>query len=330
MEVSPHNPYPLSAISEATFNEAALAAFRHQAANVPIYREWVNELGIQIASINEWTNIPFLPIQFFTSHAVTDQPTAAQPLVFTSSGTSGQVRSRHIVTDPDRYHTSLFTGFSAVYGDPKKYVIIGLLPSYLERPDASLVYMVRQLMVASGQSAEHFFMHDYAALHQLLQELEQRQQPTLLIGVTFALLDFAHQYPQSLRNTIIMETGGMKGRGKELVREEVHAILQAAFGERPIHSEYGMTELLSQAYSTGHGLFQTPPWMRIQVRDPYDPFGTLPNGQTGALNIVDLANWHSCSFIATADVGKQFEAGTFSVLGRLDYSEIRGCNLMAL
>lgn len=324
------NPSFLLSINEQTFPEVALAAFRHQAKQVPIYREWVQQLGIVPDTVSDWQDIPFLPIEFFKSEKVIDQTLPDHPLVFSSSGTTGQVTSRHYVLDPLLYQTSLLHGFARAYGNPGDWVIIGLLPSYLERPNASLVYMVKQLMEASGRAENRFFLHEYGELQSLLQTLEDRQQKTLLIGVTFALLDFAEQYPAPLRSTVIMETGGMKGRRKEMIREEVHTVLQHAFGQPTIHSEYGMTELLSQAYSSGSGIYHTPPWMHIRVRDPYDPFAYLLHEQTGAINVIDLANWHSCSFLATADIGKTLADDTFTILGRLDQSEIRGCNLMAL
>lgn len=324
------NPSFLLSINEQTFPEVALAAFRHQAKHVPIYRDWVNQLGLDVKGINSWQDIPFLPIEFFKTEKVVDQPLPENPLTFASSGTTGQVNSHHYVVDPLLYKTSLLQGFTLEYGDPKDWVIIGLLPSYLERPNASLVYMVKQLMDASGRAENRFFLHEYEALQSHIERLEAKGQKTLLIGVTFALLDFAEQCPMPLHSTTIMETGGMKGRRKEMIREEVHDVLQQAFGPQPIHSEYGMTELLSQAYSKGAGMYQTPPWMKVVIRDPYDPFTHLTDEQTGAINVIDLANWHSCSFIATADIGKTFKHGGFTVLGRLDQSEIRGCNLMAL
>ena len=320
----------LFTLNEAQFNEVALATFFHQAHQVTIYRDWLHQLRIDPASIQSWTDIPALPIEFFKQHTVLDQPIPDNALIFESSGTTGQVTSRHVVPDPALYQDSLLAGFKRMYGDPARYVILGLLPSYLERPHASLVYMVQQLMAASGRPENQFFLHNYGELQALLLQLEATGQPTLLIGVTFALLDFAEQYPMALHHTTLMETGGMKGRRKEMIREEVHAILQEAFQVEKVHSEYGMTELLSQAYSTGEGIYHAPPWMRIQIRDPYDPFTFLSTGQTGAINLVDLANWHSCSFLATADIGRTHPDGSFEVLGRLDQSDIRGCNLMAV
>jgi hypothetical protein len=250
-------------------------------------------------------------------------------MIFESSTTTGNIPSRHLVKDLGLYEQSFLTGFQEVYGDPRDWCIIGLLPSYLERKHSSLVYMVDHLMRLSQIAESGFYLYDHGKLGRSLETLEQRGQKTLLFGVTFALIDFAHEYPLSLKHTVIIETGGMKGRKEELTRSQVHEILTRAFGAPAIHSEYGMTELLSQAYSSGHGLFHCPPWMKVLVREEDDPMTMMENGNArGGLNMVDLANLYSCSFIATEDVGRSYPDGRFEVLGRIDHSEIRGCSLM--
>ena len=305
----------------------ALEVLRFQAERCPVYGEWLRALGRDPGAVHRVEDIPFLPVSVFRDHRVyggTGEPEA----VFESSGTTGQRPSRHVVADLGLYRESLLSAFRLVYGDPAEYAIIGLLPSYLERPNASLVHMVKVLQEVSGHSDCGFCLDDHPALADRLARLEQQGQKTLLIGVTFALLDFARQHALPLEHTIVMETGGMKGRGEELTREEVHSRLMTAFRIEQVHSEYGMTELLSQAYATAEGRFTPAPWMKVLVRDPYDPFSLLPPGRTGALNIIDLANLYSCSFIATDDLGTRYPDGTFDVLGRLDHAELRGCNLM--
>lgn len=249
--------------------------------------------------------------------------------VFESSGTTQTLQSRHYVKSLALYEDAFFNGFELQFGNPQNYCILGLLPSYLERSNSSLVYMVKRLMDKSAHPANGFYLHNFETLANTLKELEQKQQPTLLFGVTFALLDFAEQFQIPLRSTIILETGGMKGRREELTREEVHLQLKKSFGLQAIHSEYGMTELLSQAYSTGEGIFRCPPWMKVLVRDEDDPLHVSKKGK-GAINIIDLANIYSSCFIATDDVGEVFEDGSFRILGRMDNSDIRGCSLLAL
>jgi hypothetical protein len=323
-------------------------------------------LGIKPGSITTVEQIPFLPIRFFKSHEI--KTTAFEPgAIFESSGTSGYINSHHLVKDISLYEDSFTRGFELFYGPVKDYCIIGLLPSYLERKGSSLVYMVEKLINLSEHPQSGFYLDEYEKLFAILNELsartpseEKRQQKTLLIGVTFALLDFAEKYfPDSyrepLRHTIVMETGGMKGRREEMIRQEVHAILKRSFSLDHIHSEYGMTEILSQAYSKGDGIFYCPPWMKIFMRDEEDPLNvqslvfsreSLAGSQiqgnrlmtndsrlttlTGAINIIDLANIYSCSFIATDDVGKLYKDGSFEVLGRMDGSDLRGCSLMVV
>jgi phenylacetate-coenzyme A ligase PaaK-like adenylate-forming protein len=314
--------------NERTFRAAALEVFHYQARQVPVYREYLATLGSDPSRITEPEDIPFLPIEFFKSHMVLAEDKTAE-LIFESSGTSGTAPSRHHVADPGIYRESFITGFRNFYGDPSQYCILALLPSYLERKNSSLVYMMDQLIRLSGHPESGFYLENLQELSGILRQRNTDHHPSLLVGVTFALMELAEQQPMNLEDHIIlMETGGMKGRRKELVRSELHSYLKAAFGLPAIHSEYGMTELLSQAYSTGEGIFRPPPWMRILIRDPNDPLSLLSNGQSGGINVIDLANIHSCSFIATGDLGKVFEDGSFEVLGRFDHSDIRGCNLL--
>lgn len=308
------------------FQSMALELYRFQYLHNPVYHQYVNALPSVGSAVRSILDIPFMPIQFFKSHQV--QTTAFEPsLVFESSGTTQSVNSRHFVKDPGLYRSSFMKAFELFYGPVKDWCIIGLLPSYLERQHSSLVVMVDELVRQSGHSKSGFYLYDHLQLQQVLQQLEQQQQPTLLIGVTFALLDFAEHFPMPLRFTRIMETGGMKGRREEMTRQEVHAILCNAFGLKAIESEYGMTELLSQAYSHGEGIFRCPPWMKVLVRQEDDPFDVRESG-TGIVNIIDLANIYSCAFIATEDVGAVDVQGHFEVQGRLDNSDIRGCSLM--
>lgn len=311
-----------------TFSRQALSTFRYQYARNKIYQQWVDALNININEITQLSQIPFLPISFFKSHKVVTgnfEPEA----IFTSSGTAGTVSSKHIVRQLDLYKRSFTKGFKKFYSDPHGWCIIGLLPSYLERKGSSLIMMVEELIKLSGHSKSGFYLNEFEKLANVLKDLEAQKQKTLLIGVTFALLDFAEQFSMQLQNTIVMETGGMKGRRREMIREEVHSFLQKQLGVSAIHSEYGMTEILSQAYSRGKGLFNTVPWMKVLVRDEDDPLLISEKGR-GLINVIDLANVYSCSFIATDDVGRIFEDGSFEVSGRLDNSDIRGCSLMVI
>ena len=320
-------------VNAGSFENIALEVFRYQYAYNPLYREYCDALRTDVAKVKELTQIPFLPISFFKTHAViasaggTEVPAA--PLVFESSGTTGETPSRHYVVDAGIYELSLLQGFEQFYGAPGEYVILALLPSYLERKNASLVHMARVLMAKSGHKDNGFYISEWERLQETLQRLEQQQQKVLLLGVTFALLDFAAAYPMRLAHTIVMETGGMKGRKEEMTREEVHAILKKQWHLKQVHSEYGMTELLSQAYAVADGLFKCANTMQVMVRDINDPLDVKTAG-TGVLNIIDLANVHSCSFIATEDIGSIAADGTFRVLGRMDHSALRGCSLMVV
>ncbi len=309
------------------FTGKSLAAFRYQAAHNALYREFLQLSDITPGSITTPEEIPFLPAELFKTRKVISGDILPEHY-FESSGTTGQINARHYVTDLDLYTESILNGFNLIYGDPAKYSIIGLLPSYLERKNASLVYMVHTLMQKSNVHRGGFFLNEWEQLQDLLMLNEKKSIPTFLIGVSFALQDMAEKIPMPLHHTIMMETGGMKGRRKEITRIELHAILKDAFQLQTIHSEYGMTELLSQAYSKGEGIFYCPPWMKILVRDPEDPFSILPVGATGCLNIIDLANIHSCCFIATMDLGKLHADGSFEVSGRYAVEDVRGCNLM--
>jgi hypothetical protein len=331
----------------AAWERLALEIFSFQYGHNGIYRRFCESLSIVPEEVHSIEAIPFLPIQFFKSHEVVsgtilsaDLSRAAiksnNDLTFESSGTTGSVNSKHYVKDPAVYEQSFLAGFEKFYGDPATYCIIGLLPSYLERGNSSLVYMVNELIKRSRNANSGFYLHDTEKLHQALLHNEAMAQKTLLIGVTYALLDFAAQYPMHLQHTIVMETGGMKGRRQELTREEVHHILQQQLHIDAVHSEYGMTELLSQGYSKGHGIFYPSDTMKILLRAEDDPFDVTKaispekKFNTGVINVIDLANVYSCSFIATDDMGKLYEDGSFEVLGRLDNSDIRGCGLMLL
>lgn len=305
----------------------ALELFQAQYGGNELYRAYVNALGVQPAQVRSVLQIPFLPIQFFKTHRVTTgsfEPAA----VFESSGTTGAANSRHLVKDTGIYIRSFTEAFRLFYGPVENFVVLGLLPSYLERQHSSLVYMVQEMIARSGRPESGFYLYEHEQLAQTLQTLEARRQPVLLIGVTFALLDFAERYQLQLQHTIVMETGGMKGRREEWTREELHAYLQQRLGVPAIHAEYGMTELLSQAYSAGKGLFRCPPWMQVLVRDENDPFQLATADAAGVINVIDLANIHSCAFIATEDIGRLHGDGSFEVLGRLDNSALRGCSLM--
>ncbi|MDR0955264.1 MAG: acyltransferase [Rikenellaceae bacterium] len=307
------------------FRSVALEVFRFQAEHCPPYREYVARWGIDPAQVSDIDQIPFLPIEFFKSRDV--YAGAKEPqIVFTSSATTGQVPSRHPVADLSIYEQSFSQTFSLFYGDPADYSIFALLPNYLERSGSSLVYMADRLM-AMGEGGG-FFLHGYSELVRQMEAAAGQGRKILLLGVSFALWELAENYRFSLPGLTVMETGGMKGRRKEITREELHTILCRSFGVEKIASEYGMAELLSQAYSAGEGLFRTPPWMAVRTRDVYDPTCTLPAGRSGGINVIDLANLYSCSFIETQDMGVRYPDGSFRVLGRLDKSEIRGCNLM--
>lgn len=315
--------------SKEDFEAVALEVFRYQYACNKVYNSYVNTLGIKPEKVNGMENIPFLPVSVFKTHKVVCGDTDKCDVVFESSTTTSGTPSKHFVKDVSLYQQSFRSGFKQFYGDIKDYCILALLPSYLERSGSSLVYMADDLIKQSGNTNSGFYMHNMGELAEKVNRLENAKRKALLIGVTYALLDFAERHPLKLNHTIIMETGGMKGRRREMPREEVHSILKQAWGINNIHSEYGMTELLSQAYSHANGVFRCPKWMQVAIRDVYDP---LHNGlveEGGAINIIDLANINSCSFIATDDAGVKHKDGSFEVSGRLDQSDIRGCNLMA-
>lgn len=307
------------------FDVQALALFREQFEQNPTYRSFCDLLNKTPAETESISKIPFLPISFFKTHQVTTGP-KKHTHAFVSSGTGGN-QSTHYVQDIGLYEESFLTAFEQFYGSADQYAVIGLLPGYLERPDSSLIYMVQRLIESSNDSDSGFYLDQHKELHDVLLEREAANKKTLLIGVSFALLDFADAYPCQVPSTIVMETGGMKGRRKELLREELHTILKQRLGVDQIHSEYGMTELLSQAYAPKNGVFFPPPWMRVLVRNPHDPLDVKQNGK-GCLNIIDLANRNSCAFIATDDLGEVHADGSFEVLGRYDAADVRGCNLM--
>ena len=313
--------------SEEEFIKIALQVFKHQFLNNKVYRSFCDLLYIHHSDVTCIEEIPFLPIQFFKTKNILSSTDKVQE-TFSSSGTTGSITSKHLVTDISWYETSYLKGFDYFYGDIKEYVVLALLPNYLERKGSSLVYMVDDLIKRSEHIESGFYLNNLEELAKKLVALDEKGQKTLLIGVSFALLDLVEQYKFNLKNTIVMETGGMKGKRKELVRKELHQILSNGFGVQQIHSEYGMTELLGQAYSKENGVFNCPPWMRILTRDTEDALSILPKEKSGGINVIDLANYNSCSFIATQDLGKVHTDNSFEIIGRFDNSDIRGCNLM--
>ncbi len=315
--------------SDKDFISKCLDTFLFQYNNNIIYSRFCDYLKVNPAEVSTLEDIPFLPIQFFKEHKVLSTKTPSE-ITFTSSGTTGATTSKHYVTELKIYEESYLKGFERFYGAVDDYSILALLPSYMERNGSSLIYMVNDLIKRSNHPKSGFFLNDFEKLKSVLMELEAENQKVLLIGVSFALLDFAERYQLELKNTLVMETGGMKGRRKELIRKELHELLKQGFGVKKVHSEYGMTELLSQAYSKGNSLFECPPWMKVLIRDTEDPLTVQPFGKVGGINVIDLANINSCSFIATQDLGKMHASGKFEILGRFDHSDIRGCNLMVL
>ncbi|WP_156308483.1 LuxE/PaaK family acyltransferase [Sphingobacterium endophyticum] len=313
--------------TEIEFNELALDIFRFQAKNNPVYGQFVDILGINPMHVNHYRNIPFLPIQFFKSQDIIVDNKNAE-VIFTSSGTTGMITSRHLVADTELYIKSFRKTFEKFYGNVEDIAIVALLPSYLERSGSSLIYMIDDLIKNSNQPESGYFLYNHEDLANTLNKLKENKTKTILFGVTYALLDFVERFQIDFPELIVMETGGMKGKRKEMIREELHAILCKGFNVASIHSEYGMTELLSQGYSEGFGLFFTPDWMKVLIRDTNDPLTLLDNKKTGAINVIDLANYNSCSFIATQDLGKFHQDGSFEILGRFDNSDIRGCNLL--
>jgi len=309
------------------FAKLALELFRYQANECPIYKDYIQLLRIAPESVNSIEKIPFLPIEFFKTHEVKCGDFTAEA-VFTSSGTTGQTVSKHHVRDLQLYVRSFTEAFHLFYGDEKNIVLLALLPSYLERTGSSLIYMCESLIKSGGNPMSGFYLNEHSQLLSVLQQCKDHNKKTLLIGVTFGLLDFAENIKESFQDLIVMETGGMKGRREEWVRARVHQFLSDRLGVQKIHSEYGMTELLSQAYSNGDGLFVCPPWMKVLRREVTDPFEINSDSGGGAINIIDLTNFDSCAFIATQDLGKLHSGGKFEVLGRYDHAEVRGCNLM--
>jgi hypothetical protein len=309
------------------FERAALSVFRYQSANNPLYERFLDLLSINPSDIQEIEAIPFLPISLFKTHLIKSGEWESQS-IFTSSGTSGQVNSQHHLRDKNWYNSISLKAFEYFYGPVKDYCILALLPSYLERSGSSLVFMVQEFIEESKYPQSGFFLNHQDDLTNILQKNKKEHIPTLLIGVSFALLDFAEDNPQDLSHCVIMETGGMKGRRKEITRMELHQILGDSFGSSRIHSEYGMTELLSQSYSKGKGLFYPGPSKKVFCRELTDPFQLVGAGRSGGLNVIDLGNIDTCSFIATDDVGRVYADGGFEVMGRMDGSEMRGCSLM--
>lgn len=315
--------------NQTEFEDLAIQVFNYQFKNNRVYRSFCDLLYKHPSDVKTIKDIPFLPIQFFKSHEILSSKNKAET-IFTSSGTTGGKTSKHYVTDLEIYKQSFTKGFLQFYDNIEDYVVLALLPSYLEREGSSLVYMVSEMISQSKHPESGFYLNNFSELKDTLISVDSQNRKVLLIGVSFALLDLVETYQFNLNNTIIMETGGMKGRRKELIRADLHKNLKAGFGVENIHSEYGMTELLSQAYSNGNGIFNCPNWMHILTRDTEDALSIQPSGKTGGINVIDLANINSCSFIATQDLGRTFKNGSFEVIGRFDNSDIRGCNLMVL
>ena len=324
------NPQDLFTISShKQFEKMALKVFRFQYESNLVYHEFCDFLNTDVQKVKSLEQIPFLPIQFFRSHEIVSTTDAIQE-IFTSSGTTGTITSKHLVTDVSLYEQSYQNAFSEFYGNIEDYVVLALLPSYLERSGSSLIYMVKDLIELSNNEHSGFYLRNYDELITKLVALDNTGQNVILIGVTYALLDLIEQHKFQLKNTIIMETGGMKGKRKEMIREELHEKLCDGFGVQSIHSEYGMTELLSQAYSLGNGIFECPSWMHILIRDTEDALTYVDYGKSGGVNVIDLANINSCSFIATQDLGKKYPNNSFEILGRFDNADIRGCNLLVI
>jgi hypothetical protein len=351
MTLSNINHRIFSIDSDRAFDTLAMEVFAYQYSHNVVYREFCDALRRTPANVENVTYIPFLPVEMFKSHEVVSFPGVEEAVFYSSGTTTSQSHSeigsgadnhnemfanlsKHYIKDLALYRRSYSEGFRHFYGDPSQYCILALLPSYLERRGSSLVFMVDDLIRQSGHADSGFYLDDLQSLSEKLVRLAgkgdkgDKGDKVLLLGVSFALLDLAETHPTKIKNTVVMETGGMKGRRKEMIREELHKVLMEAFGVESIHSEYGMTELLSQAYSTGNGLFACPPWMRVLIRDSYDPLYITDGRRAGGINIIDLANVYSCSFLATQDLGKIHPGGMFEVLGRFDNSDVRGCNLL--
>jgi phenylacetate-coenzyme A ligase PaaK-like adenylate-forming protein len=323
LEITPTEVFNIR--NSEAFEKTALELFQYQAENVSVYKEFIKHLGISVENIDNIFDIPFMPIEFFKHNIVLDQKTHNDTLCFSSSGTTGTINSKHFVPEPTIYEQSFLKAFKSFYGEPSDYIFLALLPSYLERSGSSLIYMCERLIKDSFDERSGFYLNEFSAIKEIIENNTDKK--VFLIGVTYALLDFAEQLPFAMKNTIVLETGGMKGKRKELLRADVHKILTSAFQLNEIHSEYGMTELLSQAYSNGQGIFKCPSWMKILIREVHDPL-SYTTTRTGGINVIDLANIHSCAFIATQDLGRKISEEEFEVLGRFDNSDIRGCNLL--
>lgn len=314
-------------VQEQDFQQLALEIFRLQYSQNPVYRSFTDALHIDPRTVNNVASIPFLPVSFFKNHDILTGSFTPET-IFESSGTTQTGNSRHLVKSVELYRQSFTLCFERFYGKAESWCIVGLLPSYLERSNSSLVMMVDELIKQSKHPGSGFYLYEHDKLAELLIANEKSSHKTLLIGVTFALLDLAEKFQYDFKNTVVMETGGMKGRRKEITREEVHAKLIHSFNLKSVHSEYGMTELLSQAYSAGNGMFKCAPWMKVLLRDEDDPLTIKPASKSGLINVIDFANIYSCSFIATDDIGKMHDDESFEVLGRMDSSDVRGCSLM--
>lgn len=314
--------------SDELFNSMAIKVFHYQLQHNKIYQQYVRSLKANPDAITHYSNIPFLPIEFFKSQHIVCNDVSTETVCFSSSGTTGQITSKHYVNDISIYETSFKKGFELFYGNPSEYCILALLPNYLERQGSSLVYMFNELIKDSKHPLSGFYLNNLTDLVNTIDELKKRKQKTILLGVTYALLDLADLNVELTDDFIVMETGGMKGRRKELLKEELHQYLRQKLSVSDIHSEYGMTELLSQAYSKQDGTFECSPWMKVLIRDMNDPFSYVSAKKSGGVNVIDLANINSCSFIETKDLGRMLEASKFEILGRFDNSDLRGCNLM--
>lgn len=319
----PENIFSIT--TESAFREVALDCFRYQVNHNPVYMQYVDALGKNPATVRSCSAIPFLPVGFFKTQVVYAGRKRPEK-IFVSSGTTRIGRSRHFVRDPELYRKVLIQTFTLFYGAPDNYLILALIPSPDENPDSSLAFMVDVLIRAGGRAGSGFYLNHPSRLHQTL--LTEDPSRLFVLGLTYALLDFAEQFPVILPGMTLMETGGMKGHRKEMIREELHDLLKQGFGVQDVHSEYGMSELLSQAYSSGNGIYRCPPWMKVMIRDINDPLLLVGHNQTGGINIIDLANRFSCPFIATQDLGRSYPDGSFEVLGRFDNSDLRGCNLL--
>ncbi len=312
---------------EGAFRRQAMEVFRYQSMHIPVYKDYLKAIRVDPEKVQHWEDIPYLPVSFFKTHDICEEGATAD-VIFSSSGTTGQIPSRHRVADIRIYEQSFLKAFELFYGDIREYCLLALLPSYLERKGSSLVFMTERLIRESRHEDSGFYMHQYEQLAEVLKRQRDKKQRTILLGVSYALLEMAEKFPMDFPELIVMETGGMKGKRQEMIREDLHELLRRGFNVPQIHSEYGMTELLSQAYSKDEGKFQCPPWMKVRIREINDPFAYVPNGSTGGICITDLANVHSSAFIAVEDIGRMHADNHFEVLGRFDNSEHRGCNLM--